>query len=217
MNLRSTLLVFFLATTVVACRRQERIDVLEANLRASEDSVRVLSSKVGDIEFAKRISVLSREITVLQDELKETKGKIEVLTRTKARLQIDTLEVPTVVERHFEGLTAFWTYEDDALAFRGVTVVPDSGAAATTVHNFTVDVDLVGGIRQLSDDNYEFFVRPSDDRVTVDMEGLVVNRKRFGYTTPRKWVVGVGGGYGLGVDGFGPIVGVLLVRKLFAF
>jgi len=78
-------------------------------------------------------------------------------------------------------------------------------------------VDLVGGIRQLDDENYEFFVRPSDDRVTVAMEGLVVNRKRFGYTTPRKWVVGVGGGYGLGVDGFGPIVGVLLVRKLFAF
>lgn len=206
----------FLAFTS-ACNRVDEDAVRLANLRALQDSVRVVKLREGQLEYARRMSVLSKEISVLREELRKVGSAVEFLARTEATVIIDTVEVPTVVTETFEGLTAAWAYEDNLVRLSGLTAIPRKGAAVTRIDNLQMQVVLTSGLRELRDGNFEFFVRPADNRVSVSMDALIVNRRRFGYTNPRKWVLGVGGGYGLGSGGLSPTVGLFVGRRIFAW
>ena len=215
--MKSLIALLFLLLTFTSCKRIDQKSVDEANLRAYQDSVRVAELRDGQLEYSRRIHVLDNTVNTLRDELKQVGKRVEVLTKTKATVKIDTLKIETVVKETFEGLTASWVYKDNLVGFRGSTVIPDSGRTVTTIRDMTFEVYLLSGIRELKDDNFEFFVRPTDPRVSVEMEGLIVNRRRFGYTRPRRWVIGLGGGYGLGFGGFTPFAGIFVGRKLVTF
>lgn len=211
------LLAIGLFLTQRACQHADRVAILEANLRAGQDSLRIAELRNGQLEYARRVSVLSGEISTLQDQLERVGKDIEFLSQIKAEVKIDTLKVPTIVERSFRGLVASWQYGDPLLSFTGSTNIANDTTATTTIQDLRMHVELVSGLRQLSDDHFEFFVRPTDPRVSVDMEGLIVNRERFGYVVPKRWVISVGAGYGIGSDGLTPFVGVFVGRKLHTF
>lgn len=216
------------------------IVINEQNQRALKDSVRVVTNKLGDIEYAKNILVsenneLKKLSIDLHKELKKEKGKVHQLNRLVVELKNkpnDTVVVENTVVKYPDGVVGL-KFEHDTIfdtnnrrTFAGESkfkIIDNLNIKPmyTEITKDEVKFNLVTGLRQKGD-NLEIFARSDYPGFEViKLDGALIDPKKHPavkkFTKQKRWGIGPYVGYGITKDGLTPSVGISIQYSIFKF
>lgn len=213
---------------------------MEQNQKALTDSVRISKNKVGELEFSKNILVsekkdLSKLNKELADELKKTKGDVYELNKYIIHLKGRPQPIPTSItisdsivkldwekdtifnvgnSRFIKGQTIF-----KAKIFKDSIIFTD---VSSMLINDEVKLTVFQGFRE-KDGNLEVFVRSNYPGFELkDLTSVIVDPKDHPILNkfsekPKRFGIGFYGGYGLGINGLSPQIGIGLQYNIIRF
>lgn len=245
-NPRTIAIVILLVIIVILTRCNQKdkskIEILEQNQKALTDSVRVSKSKIGELEYSKNILIGEKGDVIklnekLAYELKNTKGKVSELTQYIIKIGLKPIEIPTTVTNVGSQYTFTWEIDTtfnpgNGRNLKGETIfkglVKDNEISIDSVRTKLLKDDLIftvtQGLRE-KDGNLEVFVRSNYpgfellelNSIIIDPDKHPLLKKFTKQSKPKRFGLGVYGGYGIGVNGLSPQIGVGLSYNLIQF
>lgn len=180
--------------------KTRNLRVLEHNLEVALDSLKVIELKNGDLLALRGSYILSEKDMTKQLELSKAEAKdlrkklgsaIWALSKVKAKVVVDTVEIPSVVYIKDDSTrVVHWNLEDQWMVVCGTTEVrPDS--ACTVLNSLGMDLPLTIGYSK----DHKFFVSTPNPYVQVTDITSTVNIKTI---RPRThWGIGFQAGPGV--------------------
>lgn len=197
-------------------------------------------NKVGELEFSKNILVSEKKDLAnlnkeLSDELKKTKGDVYELNKYIIYLKGRPQPIPTSItitdsiikldwekdtifnvgnSRFIKGQTKF-----KAKIFKDSIIFSD---VSTLLINDDIKLTVFQGFRE-KDGNLEVFVRSNYPGFELkDLNSVIVDPKEHPILQkfsekPKRFGIGFYGGYGLGINGFSPQIGIGLQYNIIRF
>ena len=148
-------LIVLLAIATNRCTGgNENIKILEQNLIAARDTIRIHKMKNGDLLTEKNAFILSeqeleKQLDLAKTEIKELKSKLgsgfTTITKIESKIQYDTIDIPgdTVIANCGQKIIKF-NYSDEWMVLSGETWL-DSIYSKTRLYNINIPVDLIVG------------------------------------------------------------------------
>lgn len=148
-------LIVLLTIAMSRCTSEnENMKILEQNLIAAQDTIRIHKMKSGDLLAEKNAFILSeqeleKQLGLAKNEIKELKSKLGssfiTITKIESKIEYDTISIPgdTVIINNGQRLVKF-SYNDEWLSLSGETRL-DSIYSRTRLYNINIPVDLVVG------------------------------------------------------------------------
>jgi hypothetical protein len=216
-----TLVFLFLLGSVIKCSN-DRIDILEHNIRAYKGQIEYVEMQNGELIAAKQSLILSEEelkteLNISKKELKDLKKKLDDDIAYIAKLQEQIELKDTVfmkgdtvfVEKGYTTKQFYW--EDKWTSIFASVKGLDIADSELFIESFNMDVPLEVGIT----DDYRFWAKTSNPYINfTDIQGAVVHgseankkEKRFHHGIyvgfgihygmfGKQWDFGPSGGYG---------------------
>lgn len=193
---------------------QDKLDRVEQNYRAANDSIKVLVLKNHELLYEKEAYILKESelqshIDITEEEIKEMKKKlkssIDYITKIEGALLVDTIYTNDTVYIHKDTTFINFDYNDLWLSLNGTTKLIDCNAE-TTINKLIVPITLETGLTE----NYSIFVKTDNPYVNVvGLNGAIIDDTKFRPKFHHELQIGIGFQYGLfnrNVD-FGPQIG----------
>jgi hypothetical protein len=210
------------------------MNTLQQNVFALNDSIRTYKTKNGDLVYEKgalisengSLKTLNKD---LANEVQYLKDHPIVIIKTKIVIKHDTIEVPVYIGNPIwneDGSVTRelkWNYEKDfgkgnsrKLAGKlNVTVDTTMNLTSAPVHitDDEFSLAITTGLTENKDGLLEIFVKSDYPGFSVSsMDGALIDPKKSDvlkkYFPPKKWALGVYGGFGPYVDPFSARVGL---------
>lgn len=209
----SLLLVGLICMSYYQVKTQAKLDTVEQNYKAAEDSLNVLVLQNHELLYEKeayilREAELNARIGVTEDEVKEIKKKLksslDYMTKIDGLVKVDTIYTNDTIYYDNDTLTHIkFDYNDLWLSLSGVASIKDK---YTYINSIQIPLSLQTGLT--SDNN--IFVKTDNPYVNItSLEGAIINEKKFNWNFKHELQIGVGFQYGLfnGCVDFGPQIG----------
>ena len=159
-----------------------KINDVEQNLLASQDTIEMLHMKNGELVYEKSLYILKEKELLNQlemtkkelDDVKKQIGQPVVITKVETKLQYDTIwsTKDSIIYRDKETIALF-RYDDEWLSFDGKTYINDS-TSRTQINNINIPVPLTIGITE----DYKFFASSKNPHLTItEINGAVIKDK----------------------------------------
>ena len=147
------LVVFLFISTKSCVNSKDSNEILEQNLIAAQDTIRMHVLKNDNLLAEKNAFILNeqeleRQLGIAKNEIKELKSKLgsgfTTITKIESKIEYDTISIPgdTVIINNGQRLVKF-SYSDDWLSLSGETCV--DSIYRTKLYNINIPVDLVVG------------------------------------------------------------------------
>lgn len=199
----SLMILFGVAGCVSKCDR-DKIDILEQNLKAAQDTIDVIKLDNGKLLYEKSSYVLNekellKQLNITKEELAELKKKVgqpTFITDIETVIKYDTIKTikDTIIYRN-NNIDYTFHYNDEWLRFDGNTIFKDS-TASTNIYNISIPTNLRVGLTK----DYKIFVIPQNPYMTIsNIEGAIldkssiVNKPKFSHGL----TIGLGVQYGI--------------------
>lgn len=214
--------------------------MLEQNQKALNDSVRISKNKVGELEYSKNILVsekndLSKLNKDLDNELKKTKGSVYELNKYIIYLKNNPQYIPTSININDSIIQLSWGKDTifnpgNARFIKGESIfkakiLNDSivfSDISTKLIRDEIQLTVTQGFRE-KDGNLEVFVRSNYPGFELkDLNSVIIDPKdhpildKFS-EKPKRFGIGFYGGYGLGINGLSPQIGIGLQYNFIRF
>ena len=149
------ILIVLLTIAMSRCTSEnENMKILEQNLIAAQDTIRIHKMKNGDLLAEKNAFILSeqeleKQLGLAKNEIKKLKSKLgssfTTITKIESKIQYDTIDIPgdTIIINCGQKIVKF-NYNDEWLSLSGETRL-DSIYSRTRLYNINIPVDLVVG------------------------------------------------------------------------
>ena len=219
-------LVIILILLMRSCSTPESdVTSLRQNVRALNDSIRTYKDRNGQLVFQK--GALISDIKGLKDlnedlykEIKNLKDNPVVIIKTKIKIVHDTVFVPVYVGKPVHNLDGSisrdlkWSYEKEFSKGNYHKLAGDCIATIDTAKNLSVSpmhittdelgLSLTTGLVE-NGDYLEIFVKsPYPGFTPTSINGSLIDPTKSDvikkYFPPKKWAIGVFGGYGVYFD-----------------
>lgn len=214
--------------------------MLEQNQKALTDSVRVSKNKVGELEYSKNVLVTEKKDLAklnkeLYDELKKSKGDVYELNKYVIYLKGKPQPIPSsitftdsIVEVEWEKDTIFNPGNSRFIKGKSIfsaKIIKDSivfSKPLTTLLNDDLKLTVFQGFRE-KDGNLEVYVRSNYPGFELqDLSSVIVDPKDHPILNkfsekPKRFGIGVYGGYGLGINGVSPQIGIGIQYNIIRF
>jgi hypothetical protein len=245
-NPRTIAIIILLIIIVILTRCNQgdksKIEILEQNQKSLTDSVRVSTTKIGELEYSKNILVGEKNDVVklnkkLAYELKNTKGKVSELTQYIIKIGLKPTPLLTTIINTDSEYIFTWGIDTvfnpgNGRSMKGETIftglvknnkiIIDS--ISTTLLKDELTFSVIQGLRE-KDGNLEVFVRSNYPGFELqELNSIIINPEKHpvlnkftNKSKPKRFGVGVYGGYGIGVNGLSPQIGVGLFYNLLQF
>ena len=172
-----------------------KINDVEQNLLASQDTIEMLHMKNGELVYEKSLYILKEKELLNQlditkkelDDIKKRIGQPVVITKVETKLQYDTIwsTKDSIIYRDKETIALF-RYDDEWLSFDGKTYINDS-TSRTQINNINIPVPLTIGITE----DYKFFASSKNPHLTItEINGAVIKDKSLNQQKKR-WSHGI--------------------------
>jgi len=165
-----------------------KLVISENNLVALKDTVRVVKTKNGELEFVKLALMSDKKgLKALSDslakEVDKEKGKVKYIISTNVSIKHDTVEV----ESHVVDSSIMWAYDhDDSAGSRHLAGI--SNKHVTKITRDELSLNLIAGLKERDDKKMEIFVRSKYPGVTFgNIEGAVIDPMKPLVKPPKKW------------------------------
>ena len=205
--------------------------VFQQNQIALNDSIRTVKNKVGEEVFLKNTLIAEKdELKSLNEslykEVDKLKGEVLYISKISASIKTDTVYIDNQISLLDGGINRLsWDYfkaynKDNSRHISGYTEflidttnigfkIIDKG---TTISNDVMNINIVTGLEEL-DESYQIFIRTDYPGINFNnIDGAILDKKRFMKQTQPTWIFGPSLYVGLGVDPLnrtaGPQIGI---------
>ncbi len=191
--------------------------VMNQNIAALSDSLRIVRTKNGEIEYAKKLLIADKNtLKKLNDslykELIKENGKVQYLSVTHTVFVHDTIKVPTTVLVYPSNseyqYALLWDYQESGSGwfkkligrtdFSWDSINKKPINPRTIITDDVLSLKIVSGFRYING-TYETFFRTSYPNITFDIESAIVNTDMV-TKLQKKWHVGLY--FGVGGSGY---------------
>jgi len=210
------------------------VNTLRQNVFALNDSIRAYKTKTGTLVYEKGALIsengnLKNLNKGLSDEVKYLKDNPIVIIKTKIVVKHDTIEIPVYISTpiyHQDGSVSRelkWSYDKDfgkgnSRKLSGkldITVDTSMNLTSTPVHitDDEFSMAITTGLTENKDGLLEIFVKSDYPGFSVSsMDGALIDPKKSEvlkkYFPPKRWALGIYGGFGPYVDPFNAKIGM---------
>lgn len=182
---------------------------LEINIRAANDTIRLVRDKAGKDEYnkysylVKDIQDLKKTNMDLYNVIKDIKGNVN--TVVKSDIQIKEVPTPFIVKAELKDSTVTTHFNFDTIyseknykklaGYTKYNLKTDSSYGEKTVDE--IGISLVTGIKNLDKGKPEIFVKSDYPGLTVTgLDGAILDNNLFIKPKPKKRVISIGGSVG---------------------
>ena len=210
------------------------INTLRQNVFALNDSIRTYKTKTGSLVYEKGALIsengnLKNLNKGLSDEVKYLKDNPIVIIKTKIVVKHDTIEIPVYISAPIynqDGSVSSelkWSYDKDfgngnSRKLSGkidITIDTAMNLTSTPVHitNDEFSIAISTGLTENKDGLLEIFVKSDYPGFSVNsLDGALIDPKKSEvlkkYFPPKRWALGVYGGFGPYIDPFNAKIGM---------
>lgn len=202
--------------------------VFQQNQIALNDTIRIVKNKSNEDVFMKNTLIAEKKDLKdlnksLYDEVNNLKGKVLYISKITASVKTDTIFIENQVDISNSGINRLsWEYykaynENNNRSIKGFSeFLVDTNFAiidkGTTISEDIMNISITTGLDEL-DGSYQIFVKTDYPGISfTNIDGAILDKKRFMKQTQPSWIFGPSVYVGLGIDPLnntaGPQIGI---------